>query len=728
MTMPAWWGARKFGLLIEASAATVPAWAPIGGDASWYRSHLGEGVDDEGVHPSPMVEVLAHHRDRWGHIERYDDFVPLLRFERFDAEAWAELTRASGAGYVVHVSKHHDGWAWWDAPGTTRRMTDDGPQRNVVAEFAAACERNDIVFGTSYSLLDWADRRSGDKAYADEVLHPQVLDLVDRYGTTLLWGDGQWNHDAGHWKTAELMSAVRAIDPEIVINDRWWASASDVPDGAPEIVATFDRSVPDEIQSAPWELRTSIGTGFGHNRGDHPEHHLTGFEIVDLLTEVVAKGGHLLLSVSPTADGTISELQTAPLRDAGTWIRRHAALLADAAPWNVWGDARVRYFATGEDVTVIDIANAGTFSAFDPDDFQVSAVTRIGDDGELAVTWIHDENGLTVLSPADDHARSADRIGIAAYRVTSTPTEPAFELFPAIEPVPTPLAPLLADARPGDIVQLGDGRYVGPVVVPTGVTLRGFGPQRTTITTIASPANAGPTIIPPGPILTLGRGSRVEHLSIVGQSIGSNRFARPLVAMSEPSASLLGVTIGGSVAVAADDVLIRASTAQGVIATDADRLHVSRCHFIGNQWDVGVELLGGGGHQIESNEFAGHLCAVRLDATTGSTVRGNMITARWWGVHLRGCESSRVTGNRLRDTMRAVDVDGGTEVTVDGNAVVNGDSGCVVQRGASQCDVYGNHWERCRVGLLIWGDVVLHHQDNAASGLHDEDGSLLVGP
>ena len=43
---------------------------------------------------------------------------------------------------------------------------------------------------------------------------------------------------------------------------------------------------------------------------------MTGAEIVALLTEVVAKGGNLLLNVGPAADGTIPELQAAPLRDA----------------------------------------------------------------------------------------------------------------------------------------------------------------------------------------------------------------------------------------------------------------------------------------------------------------------------------------------------------------------------------------------------------------------------
>ena len=97
MTMPTWWSDRRFGLFVHVSAASVPAWAPLGESAEWYRSHLGNDVDDVWLHPRPLVEVLAHHRDRWGHVEHYDDFVPLLTFEHFDAEAWAALASEAGA-------------------------------------------------------------------------------------------------------------------------------------------------------------------------------------------------------------------------------------------------------------------------------------------------------------------------------------------------------------------------------------------------------------------------------------------------------------------------------------------------------------------------------------------------------------------------------------------------------------------------------------------------------
>ena len=721
MGMPDWWNRRRLGLFVHATVATVPAWSPIGEYAEWYRSHLGEDVADVVLHPQPMVEVLAHHRDRWGHIEQYDDFVDLLTFDRFDAEEWAELAASAGAGYTVFVSKHHDGWSWWDAPASERRLTEHGPKRNVLAEYAAACERHDVTFGTYFSLLDWGDERSPSDEFVRDVLHPQVLDLVERYGTAMLWGDGHWSRDAGVWQTAALMDRVRAIDPDIVINDRWRASSSDVPDGAPGIVRTFEYDCPDDIFDGPWELNRGIANSFGHNRAEQAEHHMTAVEIIDLYTEVLAKGGNLLLNVGPAVDGTIPELQAGPLRTAGAWIRQHDELLAPCRPWTSWGNGDVRYLAAGDgdagdEVVAIDLTGRGRFDAISNARHVVTSVTAI--DGDELV-WEQKDDGL-VVTP-----RTGELFPIVVCRVLLSDAESPEALFALDADEAVPLAPLLADARPGDLVQLGDGIYEGPAVVPPGVILRGLGSARTTI---RSAARASSSIVPSGPPLTIERNARVEHLHISASTPDSARAASVSIAIDDDFATVLGCRLDGTITVTGDDVLLRAVTCRGVRADNADRLHVSRCQFRGNRWGVGVELIGGGGQHIESNEINDHLCAVRLSDTTGSTVRANAITARWWGVHLERTEDAHVHGNRVSWTMRAVDIDGGTHAVVDGNAVTGGDSGCIVEDGAADCEIYGNHWDRCRIGLLSWNATSLHHQDNVCSDLHEPDGAWITGP
>ncbi len=713
--MPRWWNERRFGIFIHSNLATVPAWAPIGEYSDWYRSHLGEDVADVLLHPKPMVEVLAHHRDRWGHIERFDDFLPLLTYDRFDAEQWAQLVAQTGAGYSVFVAKHHDGWAWWDAPGSDRTMLHGGPRRNVLAEYAAACERNDIVFGSYYSLLDWGDPRYPEPSYVTEVLHPHVLDLVERYGSSVLWGDGHWGHGPDLWRTDELLEQVRRIDPSVVVNDRWWASASDIPAGSPEVVQTFEYQTPDTIIDTPWELCRGIGASFCHNRAERAEHHLSGADIVALLTEVVAKGGHLLLNVGPAADGTIPELQRQPLLEAGDWIRAHQRLIDAATPWQSWGDDHVRYLELDGRVHAVDLAGRGHLRALTADRHRLESVELNG----APVAFRQDGDGAhldVARSSFERRAPSRRAADIAVYELVVVDVDPPAELF---EPSPRQaidLAPLLRDASPGDIVQLGDGRYLGPVTVPAGVVVRGLGGTRTTIDGSGSTA------------VVLERNARLEHVQVVGGPDRLAWFPSPTVEIRGPYATVLGCRIDGHVSVRSNDAIVRATGACGVVAEGADRVTISRCQFQGMRWDVGVHLVGGSGHEIDSCEFTDHLCAIRATDTTGTIARGNNITARWWGIHLEQTEGAHIYGNFIDHTMRGIDIDGGTQAVVDGNAVCEGDSGCLVEWGASDCQVSGNRWERCRIGVLAWDAIGLHAHDNEAIDLHEPDAAHATGP
>ena len=78
--------------------------------------------------------------------------------------------------------------------------------------------------------------------------------------------------------------------------------------------------------------------------------------------------------------------------------------------------------------------------------------------------------------------------------------------------------------------------------------------------------------------------------------------------------------------------------------------------------------------------------------------------------------------------MRAVDVDGGTHAVVTGNVAADGDSGCVLQHGASNTEIAGNYWDRCRMGLLAWGAGEFRARANTASDLGEPEADVAVGP
>lgn len=711
VTIPGWWNERRYGMFVHASVATVASFSPIGEYAEWYWSHLGTDRSADGLaHPSPMAEVLAYHRDRWAHVERYDDFIPFLSYHRFDADEQLELATSSGMKYLVQVAKHHDGFCWWDAPGTKRTSVLEGPGRNVVAEMATACRRNDVVFGTSYSLLDWADDRYPDRAYVDEVLHPHVLDLVERYGSQILWGDGGWGHGPDVWRSRELIERAQDLADaqgyELVVNDGWRSGGA--------TITTYDYNAPADIEANPWELRRGLGSSFCNNRAEHAEHMLSTGALFDLLTEVIAKGGNLAMNVGPGVDGTVPELQQRPLREVGAWIDDHDEVINGSRPFDQWGDAQIRYVRAGGHVIALDLT-AGpevTLTGLTPDRYEVSTVEA--DDGG-ALHWEQHRAGVT-LSRID---RSPTGLA-GVYRIGLREAPQAIRLFDASVGPPRPLQPLqplLDAALPGDVVQLGEGRYQGPVEIPAGVTLRGIGWDRTSI------VGRGATVA------RLAAQTRLEHVHLTNEPERPSDVSviTPIVRLQGAGAVIASCRCDGHVIIEGDDGIVQSVTGNGVFAVAVERITIERCAFKGKRQDVGVEIVGGSGHRISRNELVDHLCSVRLTDANASTVSENRFTGRWWAVHLVQCDHVDVIDNDIQHTMRAVDVNGGNGSIINGNWVADGDSGALVEFGATDTSLIDNHIERCRIGILIWDAPTTSIGPNTYVDLHDAE-PVVVGP
>lgn len=706
MTVPAWWNERRYGLFVHSNIATVPSFAPIGEYADWYRSHLGEpGLADVLLHPSPMAEVLAYHRDRWAHVQRYDEFIPFLSYHRFDADEHIELAADAGMRYLVQVTKHHDGFCWWDAPGTRRTSVLQGPMRNVTAEVAAACQRNDITFGTYYSLLDWSDPDYPGPGYVDNVLHRHVLDLVERYGTQVLWGDGHWGHGADVWRSRELIdTAIDLADAqgyELLVNDRWRLDD-------PHVI-TYEYNAPDDIERRPWELCRGLGSSFCNNRAERAEHLMSTGALLDLLTEVIAKGGNLLLNVGPSVDGTVSDLQRRPLREVGAWVNANQRVVHGSEPFDQWGDAQVRYVRVGADVVAIDLAAGSelTLAGLTPDRYEVTSI-EAADGG--ALHWEQHRGGVSVTridrSPA----------GLAGvYDIVIRPVPEAIRLFDDDAAEPQLLQPQLDAAAPGAIVQLSEGRHRGPIVVPAGVTVRGFGWDRTSIVGTGSA------------VVTLAAGARLEHVDVQGGTPRVwNRLATAVCAEG-PGSAVVGCRVDGHIVVSALDVSVLSVIGLGVVADEVDRLTVERCAFKGMRWDIGVEVTGGSGHRIVRNEVIAHLCSVRLTDVSASVIAENRFEGRWWAAHLVRCDHVEVVDNTMQHTMRAVDVDGGNGSIITGNWAADGDSGALVEFGATDTSVIDNHIERCRIGVLVWDAPTTRVGPNTFVDLY-EDEPIVTGP
>jgi alpha-L-fucosidase len=399
--LPAWLPRAKLGIFIHWGAYSVPAWAEPSGalgvvpDDYWFthNAYAEWYANTIRIPGSPAAE---HHRQTYGDAP-YDDFLDAWTAAHFDPRAWAELFREAGAQYVIPTTKHHDGIALWDAPGTgTRNTVHRGPRRDLVGDLAEAVRSAGMRFGVYYSGgLDWSVSSFGPHTSGAEVssLRPNdaaynvyallhVQDLIARYQPDVLWNDINWpdaGKRTGAWSLHELFTDFYAGNPEGVVNDRWGETHWDYRTSEYEHGAAVETAT-------DWEQCRGLGFSFGYNQVEDTDVVLSGHQLARLLGDVVSRGGRLLLNVGPTADGEIPAIQQESLRSLGRWMAvlgdtvRSAERLENAVaqpsdePW-------VRWLQTPEALVALVDQTGPTSLTFDGQAADASAAQLVSGQG-----------------------------------------------------------------------------------------------------------------------------------------------------------------------------------------------------------------------------------------------------------------------------------------------------------------------------------------------------------
>lgn len=347
---PQWYLDAKFGIFIHWGAYSVPGWAePIGelgtieGEtwfahnpyAEWYFNTIR-------IEGSP---AWKHHQDVYGGAP-YDNFLDSWKAEKFDAEIWAKLFRSVGAKYVIPVTKHHDGIALWDAPGTgTRNTVHRGPKRDLIGEMAKAVRAEGLRFGTYYSGgLDWSvtnlpphsefeatgGDRPNDAAYSMYAFE-HCADLIRRYEPDILWDDINWpdfSKQGGPeipYSLANLFDLYYSQVPEGVVNDRWGVAHHDF------ITSEYQMNVEHEDRGL-FENNRGIGYSFGYNQVETKEHYMSVEQSVSHLVDVVSRGGNFLLNVGPMANGELPPIQLEILNGIASWMEVNGEAIHGSRP------------------------------------------------------------------------------------------------------------------------------------------------------------------------------------------------------------------------------------------------------------------------------------------------------------------------------------------------------------------------------------------------------------
>ena len=317
-TNMAWWRDARFGLFIHWGLYAVPA-------GSWNgRTDYGEWIRFSAQIP----------------LKTYDGFVPRFNPTKFDPASWVRMAKAAGMKYIVITSKHHDGFALFDAPGTDFDVMSTPFKRDIMRELSDECHKQGMRICWYYSIMDWhhpdylprrtweTDRDTVDARFDRYVAYMKehLRTLVTKYGDIgILWFDGEWESTWNMTRGADLAKFVRSVAPHIIINNRVDGGRAGMQGFSAGGVSAGDYGTPEQeipatgLPGVDWETCMTMNDHWGYN--DHDTAWKSSKDLLRMLADIASKGGNYLLNIGPRADGTFPPESIERLAAIGAWMK-----------------------------------------------------------------------------------------------------------------------------------------------------------------------------------------------------------------------------------------------------------------------------------------------------------------------------------------------------------------------------------------------------------------------
>ncbi len=279
-----------------------------------------------------------------------NDLPATFNPKKFDPEEWAILAKLAGMKYVVFTSKHHSGFCMWDTKTTDFNIMKTPFKRDIMREVLDAFRKQGIAVGLYFSPEDF------------HYFHKNNIP-IGRLQDPLHYpakNPGLMAHDKAQLK--ELLSNYGQIDifffdgPEEGLKEYAWQLQ-------PELVVTRgqmqtpEQNLPDKPVPGPWEACFTMGTDWQYKPTNDP--HKTGTEIINMLVEIRAKGGNLLLNAGPKPDGEIQIEQDALLREIALWNLVNQEGIHNIRPWEITKERDIWFTKARDKNTVYAFVPAG---------------------------------------------------------------------------------------------------------------------------------------------------------------------------------------------------------------------------------------------------------------------------------------------------------------------------------------------------------------------------------
>ncbi|MGM9509845.1 alpha-L-fucosidase [Larkinella sp. GY13] len=364
------WQDIKFGLLMH--WGTYSQWGVV---ESWSLC-----PEDEGW----CVRRGPESGNWYGYKKAYENLQTTFNPTRFNPERWATAAKAAGMKYMIFTTKHHDGFCMFDSKQTDYKITStkspfsSNPRSNVTKEILGAFRNEGFMVGTYFSKPDWntesywwpyfppKDRNVSydPKKYPElwkkfsDFSYNQIQELMTGYGKVdILWLDGGWVRPAStidstvSWQRTipysqdidmgRIAGMGRQNQPGLLVVDRTVS-------GEFENYVTPEQQIPDHYMPIPWESCLTMGDSWSYIP---KENFKPARKLVQMLVDIVAKNGNLLLNIAPGPDGEWHEEAYTRLAEIGEWIKVNGESVYGTKPlapyrqnqWAFTANGKVQY-------------------------------------------------------------------------------------------------------------------------------------------------------------------------------------------------------------------------------------------------------------------------------------------------------------------------------------------------------------------------------------------------
>lgn len=252
----------------------------------------------------------------------------------YDPESWVKLAKLAGFRYVVLTTKHHNGFCLWPTQTTDFSVAKTPYQKDLLRPFVDACRKHDMKVGFYFSPEDfWVLHQQGRTIrrrvdYADPSNNPelaahnrrQLQELFTRYGPIdVAFLDGR---DARQAK-----ACIHELQPDCIVTRGE--------------MATPEQKIPNEPIPGPWESCFTLGTQWQFKPTN--ESYKSGGALIDMLIDIRAKGGNLLINLGPEPSGTIPFEQERRFRELGLWMFVNREAIHAIRPGPVYREDDLRF-------------------------------------------------------------------------------------------------------------------------------------------------------------------------------------------------------------------------------------------------------------------------------------------------------------------------------------------------------------------------------------------------